>query len=387
MGLKLNILLLLIAACVPHIYTRLSLLYNLETINHPSKITTSRGWMAEKGNYEIKYADKLRNCEDLVVDDQAGYVVIGCDEGRDVWNTVMGIFGKTQPKNGELYLYDYSRPTPSLETIRLLNTPENYSFHPLGLSLHLPTNTLLAVNHAITGSTLDQFHFSRHGNSATYIRSISSPYLRAPNAVVQISATEVLVTNDHFFTPKGSKVMNMVETYLGLPLGGVTHVNLKTEEATQVARVAFANGIAVVNESTVAVASSASAKVFLYNIDKSSAPPTLSYREAIPLSFFPDNLHVAGGKLFIAGHAHLSSLTKFVEQRENCGEDTTSKGCDTVAPSYVVQWTREKGVEDVYVGTEIVSSSSIALDEKRGVGFISGLYGKGLLIWKGEEKK
>ena len=45
--------------------------------------------MTEKGNYEIKYADKLRNCEDLVVDDQAGYVVIGCDEGRDVWNTVM----------------------------------------------------------------------------------------------------------------------------------------------------------------------------------------------------------------------------------------------------------------------------------------------------------
>ena len=179
----------------------------------------------------------------------------------------------------------------------------------------------------------------------------------------------------------------MVETYLGLPLGGVTHVNLKTEEAAQVARVAFANGIAVVNESAVAVASSASAKVFLYNIDKSSAPPTLSFREAIPLSFFPDNLHVAGRKLFIAGHAHLSSLTKFVKQREACGTDTTSKGCDTVAPSYVVQWTVEKGVEEVYVGTEIVSSSSIALDEKRGVGFISGLYGKGLLIWKGEEKK
>jgi hypothetical protein len=45
--------------------------------------------MTEKGNYELKYVDKLRNCEDLVVDEKAGYMVLGCDEGRDVWNTVM----------------------------------------------------------------------------------------------------------------------------------------------------------------------------------------------------------------------------------------------------------------------------------------------------------
>lgn len=45
--------------------------------------------MTEKGSYELRYADKLRNCEDLVVDKKAGYVVLGCDEGRDVWNTVM----------------------------------------------------------------------------------------------------------------------------------------------------------------------------------------------------------------------------------------------------------------------------------------------------------
>lgn len=45
--------------------------------------------MTEKGNYELKYVDKLRNCEDLVVDEKVGYMVLGCDEGRDVWNTVM----------------------------------------------------------------------------------------------------------------------------------------------------------------------------------------------------------------------------------------------------------------------------------------------------------
>lgn len=297
-----------------------------------------------------------------------------------------GVFGKTSPENGALYLYDYSRARPSLETIRLLNTPSDYSFHPLGLSLHLPTNTILAVNHGVYGSTLDQFHFSRLGNSATYIRSFSSPYLRAPNAVLQISNTEVLVTNDHFFTPKASKWLNKIETYLGLPLGGVTYLNLQNGEATQIARIPFANGIALLNQTTIAVASSSSAKIFLYSLDKRTSPPSLSLAESISTPFWPDNLHTSGDKLFIAGHAQLSGLTKFAESRAHCRADTKAAGCDAIAPSYVAQWTREGGVEDVYVGTEIYASSGVGIDEKRGVGVISGLYGKGLLIW-GEEKE
>lgn len=375
----------MLAACIPHLYSRLSLLYTIETTNHPAKLS-NRGWLTETGSYEIKYANKLRNCEDLVVDEKAGYVVLGCDEGRDVWNTVMGVFGKVTPQNGQLYLYDYSRPQPSLESVRLLNTPSGYSFHPLGLSLHLPTDTLLAVNHGTSGSTVDQFHFSRLGNSATYIKSISSPYLRAPNAVVQISNTEVLVTNDHYFTPKSSPLLNKIETYLGLPLGGVTYVDLKTGQAQQIARMPYANGLAVLNSTTVAVASSSSAKVFLYEMDKTTTPPTLAYKEAISTPFWPDNLHVSNGKLYIAGHAQLGALAKFAKSRQDCGADTTSAGCDGVAPSYVVQWTRGKGIEDVYVGTEIYASSGVAMDEKRGVGVISGLYGKGLLVWNQGQK-
>jgi len=90
--------------------------------------------------------------------------------------------------------------------------------------------------------------------------------------------------------------------------------------------------------------------------------------------------------LFIAGHAQLSGLTKFAESRAKCRANTKSVGCDAVAPSYVAQWTREGGIEDVYVGTEMYASSGVGIDEKRGVGVISGLYGKGLLIW-GEDKK
>ncbi|KAI5204903.1 hypothetical protein AUEXF2481DRAFT_39938 [Aureobasidium subglaciale EXF-2481] len=386
MGLKLNIFLLLIAACIPHIYSRLSLLYNLESSNHPSKLSTPRGWFTEQGSYEVKYADKLRNCEDLVVDEKAGYVVLSCDESRDGWNTVMGIFTTPPTKNGALYLYDYSRPTPSLESIRLLSTPEDYSFHPLGLSLNLATNTLIAVNHATSGSRLDLFHFSRLGNSATFIRSISSPYLRAPNAAVQISDTSVLVTNDHFFTPRSNGFMNKLETYLGLPFGGITHVDLQTGAATQLSRLAYANGIAILNETTLAVASSSLAKIFFYSIDKSTFPPTLKHTEAISTPFYPDNLHTSGDKLFIAGHAHLSSLQKFAKQRARCASDVTTAGCNAEAATYVAQWTEQAGLQEVYVGKEIYSSSGVGVDEKRGVGVIGGLYGKGLLIWNKERK-
>ena len=142
----------------------------------------------------------------------------------------------------------------------------------------------------------------------------------------------------------------------------------------------------MLNKTTVAVASSSSARVHLYSLDKNTSPPTLTFTESLSMPFWPDNLHTSNGKLFIAGHAQLSGLTKFAESRAHCGEDTKSVGCDAVAPSYVVQWTREKGVEDVYVGTEIYSSSGVGMDEKRAVSVISGLYGKGLLVW-GKEKK
>jgi hypothetical protein len=66
--------------------------------------------MTEKGNYEIRHADKLRNCEDLVVDEKVGYVVLGCDEGRDVWNTVMVRFS-----HSHLFgVYSYSVARASL---------------------------------------------------------------------------------------------------------------------------------------------------------------------------------------------------------------------------------------------------------------------------------
>jgi len=71
--------------------------------------------MTTKGSYELRYADKLRNCEDLVVDEKVGYMVLGCDEGRDVWNTVM--VSSSSHRLCRMSLIHH--PRVSLESLRL----------------------------------------------------------------------------------------------------------------------------------------------------------------------------------------------------------------------------------------------------------------------------
>lgn len=40
-------------------------------------------------SYEVKYQDRLRNCEDVIMEESLGIVFLSCDPGRDRWNTVM----------------------------------------------------------------------------------------------------------------------------------------------------------------------------------------------------------------------------------------------------------------------------------------------------------
>lgn len=41
------------------------------------------------GDYEIKFADRIRNCEHSVLIEDKGVAILGCDPGRDWVNTVM----------------------------------------------------------------------------------------------------------------------------------------------------------------------------------------------------------------------------------------------------------------------------------------------------------
>lgn len=40
-------------------------------------------------DYKIKFEDRVRNCEDVHLDEELGIAYLSCDPGRDRWNTVM----------------------------------------------------------------------------------------------------------------------------------------------------------------------------------------------------------------------------------------------------------------------------------------------------------
>lgn len=54
----------------------------------------------------------------------------------------------------------------------------------------------------------------------------------------------------------------------------------------------------------------------------------------------------------------------------------------TGAASWASEWTPEGGVKHIYAGWEYPTSASVVRDRERGVGIVTGLYAKGLLVWR-----
>lgn len=88
----------------------------------------------------------------------------------------------------------------------------------------------------------------------------------------------------------------------------------------------------------------------------------------------------------IAGHPHPPSLEKFSKTNHLFELDGVKYDLDRPrAPSRVIHWD-EVILKDTYVddGREFGCSSTAVSDSQRGVGIITGLYEKGILVWKNE---
>lgn len=234
------------------------------------------------------------------------------------------------------------------------------------------------------------FNLDIESLTARYIQTIEHPLLHAPNSIAIINGHELYVTNDHHVTKRQSTLISNFETYLGAPTGTVVHLSLKETEvnAKVVARVPFANGIEILNASTIAIASSSRAAVYLFD---TLNPTTLKYNSKIPLPFLPDNLSGSGDKLMIAGHGNMPALAKFTQLRRICNDpfeyersgSNTKELCNTVeATSWTAEWSESEGLKSLYVDTKYPSSSTVVKDAKRRVGIITGLYAKGILVWR-----
>lgn len=252
------------------------------------------------------------------------------------------------------------------------------------------------ANHRHDEPRVEVFKINFDTLTAEYKRSIEHPLIRGPNSIAIKNSNEFFITNDHHFKATDSILLSRAETYLGLPTGTVVHVDISSDpvSANVVARVPFANGIELINATTLAVSSTSKAAVWLYDIAEGEAgsPPQLKYRADIKVPFNPDNLSLGSdGRLLIAGHPHVPTMVKFTATRHVCNDpDELAKAdaemqeyCKTATTgSWVSEWTEEGGLKHLYVDTEYPTSATATRDPVHKVGIIAGLYAKGLLVWR-----
>ncbi|KYK57629.1 Six-bladed beta-propeller, TolB-like protein [Drechmeria coniospora] len=387
MGLSSAFLLLALAALTPFLYERsqvLVMFYN----NAPERLVKINTFKS----HSVKFADRIRSCEDVLLLEDEGIAVLACDPGRERWNTVMGVFAPGPVAAAGLYVYDYkvAADEDALRSIELVNFTTAADFHTLGMAYDKTTSTLYVSNHAKAGPRIETFKLSIGELTATHTRTIQHTLINGPNAIALINSDEFYVSNDHYFTATWSKALSKVETYLALPLGTVVHVKTHGGEtrASVVARLPFANGIEILNSTTVAVASTSGSVVNLYDARRDGS---LTYRSRIRVPFLPDNMSLSGGKLLIAGHPHPPALTKFTETRRICNDpDALEEASSEMkeycavgnAPSAVAEWSESTGLRMLYLDTLYPTSATAVRDVNRGVGIVSGLYAKGVLVWR-----
>jgi arylesterase/paraoxonase len=175
-----------------------------------------------------------------------------------------------------------------------------------------------------------------------------------------------------------------LETFLKIAKGNVVYMDLATDAAKLVAQVNFANGIARLNATHLAVASTNGLSVFVYEIQ---ADRGIEQVQRLHCEFWVDNLRVdARGKLLISGHPAGQLLEKVATTNHKYRLDQgRSEGLDAAerprAPSWVAEWdgNAEGKLRPLYVGSEYGMSTSTVRDVEKGLGFVVGLYEKGIL--------
>lgn len=296
---------------------------------------------------------------------------------------------RTGGDSGHIWIYDYTTPNlrdeEALKPLVLTNFDGAADLHPLGFEIDTATSTLYVINHARSGSVIEVFQLSVADAQAKHVRTFTHPLIHTPNSVQSLGDGKLLLTNDHYIRAAVSPILSKIETFSGLPGGTVVYTDIRNASATKVlARVPFANGLRLLNATTVAVASSSKAGVYLYTWDP--VAHALKFEKYIRTSAAADNLSVdSRGKLLISGHPFAPGLMVVSKGRANCvldGTEEEKKACECNAPSWVAEWSEEGGLKELYKndGSEFCSSTTFVRDVGRGFGIVTGLYEKGLLV-------
>ncbi|KAI9170586.1 Serum paraoxonase/arylesterase [Paramyrothecium foliicola] len=360
---------------------------------------------ANFSSFDIKFQDRIRSCEDVMLVEARRLALLACDPGREGWNTVMGnFFDEFEPDpNAELYAYHYDKSdADALVPIKVVGF--DGELRTIGFDFHAPSATLFVTNHPREGGPhIEQFHLDLDTLTATHRHTLSHPLVNIPNSIAAKSGTEFYVTNQHHFVVADNRLLWFLETYLAPPLATVVHARVLPSgelDAKIVARQAYPNGVALFgNESMLAVASTNKRKVNLYAVTNpvsgsETVHPSLRLTNSIDnLPYLPDNVAVsADGALLIAGHPHLPSLNAFAISRFLCNRpehlaeagEEGAQFCESSgqAASWASEWTPETGVRHIYSGWEYPTSATVVRDREQKIGIVAGLYAKGIMVWR-----
>ena len=201
-----------------------------------------------------------------------------------VANSGKGNFMDPTEVTGGLYYYKY--PKYSLEDkgavhpldLENFNMTKWTNFHPLGLGYWPETRTLYVANHDQHGSTIEVFTVNKEATAATCQRTLSGGLIQTPNSIIPISKDEIYFTNDHKYKIREQRPLAILETYLGIPGGSIVYMNLKTNQSFTVANLPFANGVALLNNTHLAVASTVKLSISIFAINKVTKTLTLKQK-------------------------------------------------------------------------------------------------------------
>ena len=247
------------------------------------------------------------------------------------------------------------------------------------------------INHAPSGTRVEWYTLNVETGEAKLESYIQDPTnLPAPNSLAAVSGSEVFITNDHLMPVRANPILGKIETYGGIPGGSVTYLQLGedgTSSVTTLVRIPFANGVVMLNDTTLAVASSSTASVRLFKINHSSetGSPELVQRSSIWVPFVPDNISLdSKGKLLITGHPHPPSLEKVARHNRFCEDPATAstETCDLPKLSWVAEWSEQEGLKTLYAGSDYGTSTTAVRDWTAGIGIVTGLYERGILTWQ-----
>lgn len=292
---------------------------------------------------------------------------------------------------GQLWLLDYGNKylsdTEALKPLKLTGFEGADQMQPLGIEYDHTSLTLYVINHAPTGSVLEIFSITTSTATATHIRTLKHPFLHAPNSIHSLGNGKLFVSNDHFFPARNFRLLSKLETFSGLPGGTLVFIDVHDLSIARiVARVPFANGITMVNESVLAVVSTSLSGIYLFDVTPSFS---LQNRRTIHTPPGIDNISVdRDGKLLVAGHPWGFGLIRLAAQRAQCDLESDSEdernACECWAPSWVAEWDGSGGgkgmLRELYKGFEYCSSTTMVRDRKRGVAIVSALYDRGLMF-------